>query len=704
VVNILIKKYWMISILTAGLFTLSFSFTGCALNTTAMVDERELQSMRAKNLQKDIKSLNDKAVVEDVESTNHIEPVIDGPLTLEDAIEYAIKFNLDAAITKLERDIQEEAVVGAKLKMLPSLTLGGELGYRDKYNASFSSPLFGEEGFQAFNYSRDKATRKFDLELSWNLLDFGISYYQQRQAFNRFRITEQTRRRVIQNLKLDVTKTFWQMQVSQAAMQIADRLIDRLQKREKILLNQIESRLVSEIDVLETTTALSEMKMKMSGFEQEFQKHKHKLATLMGLTKQLDFELEPVDFSFAIEKIDINLKALETEALHQRPELYEQDLKELITIDEARITVTKMAPSASIFYRFNYDADSHLFYNDWHDVGLKLSFDLLSIPYKKSRQREVIKTKELIKKSRLSIAAAILTQLNIAVVDYEYTIQKYSQAKDIESKREQLMEGRRRHAKLGNGKIEDVLKSEGRHLFSQVRSLSTYADLMIAKQRIFNTIGSEEIGSIHFLKEDDISPSPNAQKNNVTIAGKPSHQSRKENRSEKKQTAVPDNKIKKKDDASHISRTSESRFPYSLHLSSWRTLEKALKMITQYRKKGLTPYAVKVNYEKSGIWWRCYSGYYKTKKEADIAITKGNLIDVSVKKTPHANLIGCYKTKNTMQDMSRKLNQMGFFTYAIKGENDIYRLFTGAFYTIKGAEAQRADLQSHGIQSQVALR
>jgi outer membrane protein TolC len=700
----MIKKYLMISILTAGLFMSSFSFSGCAQNKTNVVNEKELQSIRKKNFHKDIKLLTDRAIVEDAESSAQIEPVINGPLTLEDAVAYAIKYNLDAAVTKLERDIQEEAVVGAKLKMLPSLTLGGELGYRDKYNASFSDPLSGEEGFQAFNYSRDKTTRKFDLELSWNLLDFGISYYQQRQASNRFRISEQIRRRVIQNLKLDVTKTFWQMQVSRAAMQIADRLIDRLQKREKILLNQIESRLVSEIDVLETTTALSEMKMKMSGFEQEFQKHKHKLATLMGLTKQLDFELAPVDFSVEIEKMDINLKALEIEALHQRPELYEQDLEELITVDEARITVAKTVPSASIFYRFNYDDDSHLYYDHWQDIGFKLSFDLLSIPYKMSRQREVKKTKELIRKRRLSLAAAILTQLNIALVDYEYMIQKYRQTKDIESKREQLMEGRRRHAKLGNGKIEDVLKSEGRHLFSQVLSLSTYADLMIAKQRIFNTIGREEIGRIHFLKEDDITSSPNVEKNNVTLPEKPSQQTRKENRSEKKQTAGPDNQIKKKGNAPRISRISHARLPYTLHLSSWRTLKKTRKMLAHYRKKGLKPYAIKVNYKESGIWWGCYSGYYKSKKEGECAIAKGKLVDVRVKKTPYANLIGCYTDESTMQDMSRKLNQLGFFTYVIKGENDIFRLFTGAFYTKEGANTQCADLQSHGIQSQVTLR
>ena len=69
---------------------LSFSFSGCAQKKTNMVNEKELQSIREKNLQKDIKSLNDKAVVEDVEPTDHIEPVIDGrPLTLEDAVTYA---------------------------------------------------------------------------------------------------------------------------------------------------------------------------------------------------------------------------------------------------------------------------------------------------------------------------------------------------------------------------------------------------------------------------------------------------------------------------------------------------------------------------------------------------------------------------------------------------------------------------------------
>jgi hypothetical protein len=698
------KKYLMISILTAGFLSLSFSYTGCAQNKTHVVNEKELQSIREKNLQNDVKSLNDREFVDDGDSKDHIEPIFDRPLTLEDAIDYAVIFNLDAAVAELERDIQEEAAVGAKLKMLPSLTMGGELGYRDKYDASFSSPLFGEEGFQAFNYSRDKATRKFDLELSWNLLDFGISYYQQRQAFNKFRITEQNRRRVIQNLKLDVTKTFWRMQVSRAAMQLADRLIERLKNREKVLLNQIESRLVSEIDVLETTSALSEMKLKMSEFEREFQEHKQKLTTLMGFTKQLDFEMAPVDFSFPIEKMDINLKELEIEALGQRPELYEQDLKELITVDEARIAMTKMAPDASIFYRLNYDFDSHLYYENWQNVGFKLSFDLLSIPYKQSRQREVIKTTEMIKKSRLSIATAILTQLNIAVVDHEYMIQKHGQAKDIEFTQEKLMEGRRRHAKLGNGKIEDVLKSEGRHLFSQVRSLSTYADIMIGKQRIFNTIGREEIGRIHYLKEEDIAPSSNAEKYNVTIAEKHSHQSQKEKRSEKKQTAVLESQVKKKDDVSNNSRISDSRFPYSLLLSSWQTIEKSREMIAYYIKKGLTPYAVKVNSKKNGIWWRCYSGYYKTKKEGENAIAKDKLVDTTIMKTPYANLIGFYKTKNSMQDISQKLNQLGFFTYSIKGEDNTYRLFTGAFYTKEGAEAQSADLQLHGIQSQVTLR
>jgi outer membrane protein TolC len=278
----------------------------------------------------------------------------------------------------------------------------------------------------------------------------------------------------------------------QAAMQMAGELVDRLKAREKILQEQFEARIVSEIDVLETSAALTEMKLKMSGFEEEHKKYKLQLTSLIGLTGLVDFRVAAFDFQTPIEQIDIDLPLLEQTALGQRPELIEQVIEERITAEDARIAVTKMAPTTTVFWKYNYDGDSHLYYDKWHEVGLRVSLNLLSIPQQRSQKREVLRKKELVRKRRLSLAAAIMTQLNIAVVNYKDVARKHSQTKEIEAKRRQLMEARRRHAQLGKGRIEDVLKSEARHLFSQVSTLSSYADVMIAEARIFNTIGQNK--------------------------------------------------------------------------------------------------------------------------------------------------------------------------------------------------------------------
>lgn len=474
--------------LSAGLFLFCVLQSGCALNTGSVADEKELYQIREQNLKADIKSLRNIRSVDNVEPANDARPVIDAPLTLENAVDYALKYNLEAAVIKLERNIQQEAAIGARLKMLPSLTADGEASRRNRYAASYSDYLL-YEGTENYSYSSEKDKRTYSLNLSWDLVDFGISYYQYKQSIDRVRIAEQRRKRVIQNLKLDVTKAFWHVQVAQEAVQMADKLVGRLQEREKILKDQLESRTVSEIVILETAAALAEMKIKLSGFERELHNHKLKLASLIGLPGEKDFNVAKVDFNKKIQPINFDLEQLETEALLKRPELYEQDLEERITAYDARITTAKTLPHPSIFWRYECDKNKYLYYDDWQVAGFKVSFNLLSIPQDISHRSAVLQKKKLIKKRRLSIASAILTQLHIAIVDYEDLIRNHVQVKDIGLKRRQLMKARQRHAKFGKGNIGAVLESEAKYLLSRVRTLSSYADVMIATQRVINTIG-----------------------------------------------------------------------------------------------------------------------------------------------------------------------------------------------------------------------
>ena len=140
---------------------------------------------------------------------------------------------------------------------------------------------------------------------------------------------------------------------------------------------------------------------------------------------------------------------------------------------------------------------------------------------------------------------------------------------------------------------------------------------------------------------------------------------------------------------------------YTLHLSSYNNLKKVRKELVRHREKGLNPYAIKVDLGKKGVWWGIYIGHYKTRAEAVKAKEALRLADSIVKEKSFASLVGSYATESAMQDMSRKLEELGYFAYAIKGKKDTFRLLTGAFYSRKRAEKLNADLQSHGIEAQV---
>ena len=150
----MMTQYFTRLFLASLFLTYSLVPIGCARHAARVENGQALRAIRQKNLQADMKAMRDRT---DVEHVGSAPPAIKGPLTLEDAITYALKYNLDAAVEELRRDIQEEAVVGARLKMLPSLTADGKLSRRDSYAASYSDPLF-TEGAQAYNYSRDKRT------------------------------------------------------------------------------------------------------------------------------------------------------------------------------------------------------------------------------------------------------------------------------------------------------------------------------------------------------------------------------------------------------------------------------------------------------------------------------------------------------------------------------------------------------------------
>ncbi|UCE59905.1 MAG: TolC family protein [Phycisphaerales bacterium] len=422
-------------------------------------------------------------------------PVISHPLTLDKALELADRHNIEVWIAAAESRYQHELATQSTLKMLPSLMAGTEYGERSRYDASSSQSLeTGKESLEP-SFSSEKRTRTFDVSATWNLLDFGISYLRARQQNNRVFIVAQRERRVRQNLVLQVTQAYWRAVAARESAGDAEKINTEVSAKLASMRGQIADKTISELDALKRETSLLERQDELRRYKREFLKAKTELGKLIGLVPGTSFTLAEVDLDQPVDELDFDAEALEQEALQSRPELYEKDSEEAISRDEARIALARMFPSPAMFLRFDYNSNRFLVFDHWNTLGIRASWDLLSIPQQLAHHGAMKLQTELITKRRTAIAVAILTQLHLSLIDYADAHEQYEFSETISLKRGQLLEAVQSQVTEGKSHGGEVLDQRMKHLKLRAKHLSARVNLMTSMARLLNTIGRER--SIH---------------------------------------------------------------------------------------------------------------------------------------------------------------------------------------------------------------
>ena len=144
--------------------------------------------------------------------------------------------------------------------------------------------------------------------------------------------------------------------------------------------------------------------------------------------------------------------------------------------------------------------------------------------------------------------------------------------------------------------------------------------------------------------------------------------------------------------------------PYSLYLGSVKTLELAKRGMSVYKKRGLSPYWVKVNFKEKGEWYRIFVGHFKEREQAEAFGRVKGLREAEVLRTEYANLVGVYTQKSVLEEKMKSLSDRDYSPYAVMDADGKARLFVGAYVTREAAEEYRNDLKSSGLDSQVVKR
>ena len=236
---------------------------------------------------------------------------------------------------------------------------------------------------------------------------------------------------------------------------------------------------------------LLELQEELRRYRSAYLTAKEELASLIGLPPGKPFALAYVDLEQSGAPVAFDVEALEWEALRTRPELYEKDLEQAISRDEAQVALAQMFPNLSAFWSYNFDHNRFLAFDEWNAAGLRVSWDLLSIPQQIQQRRAVKLQTQLIEKRRTAIAVAILTQLHLALIDYEEALGQHEITGRIAGKHRDLLTAIESAAEDGKSHGGQSFDHRMKYLKVQARHLAAYANLMITHARLLNTIGRD---------------------------------------------------------------------------------------------------------------------------------------------------------------------------------------------------------------------
>ncbi|MGN0903986.1 MAG: TolC family protein, partial [Alphaproteobacteria bacterium] len=136
--------------------------------------------------------------------------VVSKPISLYDAMARALKYNLDARLKLMDAALAEKQYDLSSLDMLPQIAAGAGYAGRNKYEAVVSKSMeTGVVSTLPYAYG-DKTHGVADLQVTWNVLDFGVSYFQAKQDANSILIAGERRRKVVQSLLQEVRVAYWQ--------------------------------------------------------------------------------------------------------------------------------------------------------------------------------------------------------------------------------------------------------------------------------------------------------------------------------------------------------------------------------------------------------------------------------------------------------------------------------------------------------------
>jgi len=442
------------------------------------------------------------------------------PLTLHEAFARALKYNLDGRVKLIEEALAQDDLDLSRYDLLPKAYINAAYTSRNNVNASSSNlavPPFGQSLQSSTSTDQNDGTA--DLLLSWNLLDFGVSYFAARQQSDRVLIGQEERRKVIQSLLQDVRRAFWR---AASAQRLSRQITDSIHDSEAALpdARKVETEgLRSPVDSLRYQKALLDLIRQLESSQAVLAVSKTELAQLINLPLDQPYSLA-VPQDLRIDPVPLSIRRMEETALLLNPDIRELSYQKLISVDETHKALLKLLPGVTFSYDPNYDSNSFLLNHYWATSAVRIGGYLSNLLQFPVTYRRAESAEHLADLKREAMSMAVLAKLHIAYQQYLDASKVFRRAQEVSEVDQRLYEQiRNRNATDIGGDLERISAKVSAES-SELQRYQAYAETQAALGRLYAALGvdplPEDIDTLDFqglnraLRYTMAQPSPSA--------------------------------------------------------------------------------------------------------------------------------------------------------------------------------------------------
>lgn len=424
------------------------------------------------------------------------EPVT-GPIDLYEAMARALKYNLDYKVEQLNQTVRDRELKLSTYDMLPQLVANaGYYGRSNQAGASSLSLLTGRQSLEP-STSTEKNVFSGDLTLSWDILDFGLSYVRAKQKADNVLVAAEERRKVSNRIIEDVRTSYWRAVSAERLLtklgQLQGEVSTTLTNSERLADRRKSAPLVA----LTYQRELVEIEANVKSLSRELRIAKAQLAALMNLDPGTEYQLALPRREDALPAVNLSAEDEVMTALQNRPELRQVGYQQRINKRELDAQILSAFPSLKGFVGLNADSNDFLYNNNWAQYGARSAFNLMNVFRLPAAKKAVKAQGDALRAKELATAMAVMTQVHVARARYALYTSELETARHSYTVQSRIMGQIDGGFRGGAISQQTLLREQMNSLVSEVRYDIAYADAQNSYANLYAAMGLDS-----FLPED----------------------------------------------------------------------------------------------------------------------------------------------------------------------------------------------------------